>query len=397
MAPMTSLNLTYRKLLLMVTGSLLFFTGLNAQQPHPLDALLAYAPQRPAFQPMTANTISFADYRVAEVAAGLDPIADRDAYDALTDEERTAWQAAMLRVHAGPSSFLNIIDQRIAEMPDLLGFGFFDVDAGMTYGSNPFTGTMLYSDDGDFSRLETGRALRERDYEIRFTAAGGAWGKGGDGMTDVNDMAMGDPFGGDVGLASRVQVFTPNVLINSFIWDIVFVAAETTTGDAPNYGEDAAYQTMVEALTTGDELLVQTMILNAEAGTAQGTSEEIDPLPPYTLAAIADLQDGENQVDRLVLLYEDEDDAETAADALAEQITTFDQGWFDLLGVEVGETTVTEADAGYLVTLDLTAYAPTPQEIIEDGAYQPGTVFGFWVTALGQGHFFPFAVLPPSD
>ena len=65
---MKSLHLTYRKLLLLVTVSLLFFTGLNAQEAHPLEALLAEIPQQPAFTEMIANTVSFADYRAAERA-----------------------------------------------------------------------------------------------------------------------------------------------------------------------------------------------------------------------------------------------------------------------------------------------------------------------------------------
>jgi hypothetical protein len=394
---MTLLHLTYRKLALWVTVSLLFFIGLNAQEPHPLDTLLAEIPQQPAFTEMIANTISFADYRAAERAAGLAPVTSRDAYDALPDDQRAAWEVALLRVHAGPNSFVSLADQHIAAMPDLLGFGYFDADAGLTYGFDPFTGTLLHSIDGDFSATATAAALRARNYEQRTTAVGTAWGRGGDGQTDINNLVMGDPFGGDVGLASRVQVIDPNTVMNTFTWEILFVAAEAQAGNAPTLADDPAYTTMAAALTADEATLIQALILSPPAATLQTPSADLGTLPIWAVAAAADLQDGDQQVHRLLLLYNEADDAQTAAAALPGQVAAFDQGWLDTLGFTVDVPTTTEVGDFHLVTLAMHAPAPTPQDVLDDGAYTPGIIFGFWATALRGGRFHPFALVPPSD
>jgi hypothetical protein len=394
---MTNLTQTYRKVALLVTVSLLFFAGVYAQptDDHPLAALLHSAPQTPAFEQMQANIVSFVDYRAVEAAAGLSPLNSREDYAALSPEEQLAWQTAMLRVYSGPTSYINLLDQRISDMPPLLGFDFFDVDAAMTYGSAPFTGTLLHSIDGDFRRASVAFALLDRGYERRDVATGSAWGLGGDGMTDIENIEMGDPFGGDVGLSSRVAVLDSHTLANSFIWSIVFIAADANEGNVPSYAADDTYATMVDALTN-DLPLLQTVIVSPLAGVNQSTHETLEPLPRYDLAAIADYQDGDTQVHRIVMLYADAGDAARAAVVLPAQIETFDQGWLSTLQFEVVGPFVTPIDDGYLVTLELRAAAPTP-ESINAGAFQPGLVYGFWTTAVDQGRFFPFAVMPDSD
>ncbi|MEO0565334.1 MAG: hypothetical protein AAF125_24720, partial [Chloroflexota bacterium] len=209
---------TYRKLTVVVTVCLLLFTGVyaNHDEVHPLAALLRAVPTTPAFAQMTANTVSFVDYRALESAAGLPRLTSRSDYDDLSEEMRAAWRASLQRVHAGPGGMINIVDQRITDMPDLLGFGYFDVDAALVYGSAPFTGTLLHSASGDFDAEVTAKALDRRGYERREVATGEAFGLGGDGMTDIENLEMGDLFGGDVGLSSRVAVFDANTLMNSF-------------------------------------------------------------------------------------------------------------------------------------------------------------------------------------
>ncbi len=389
------INQTYLKYIILVSVSLWVFTGINAQpHPDPLPILLRSVPTTPAFAPMQANIISFVDYRAIEAAADVGPVQSVADYRHMDAATRATWQAALLRVQAGPASFVNLVETRIEQMPGLLGFGYFDVDAALTYGADPFTGTLLYSADGDFSPVQTAAALMRREYRPRMVATGGAWGLGGDGMTDVTNMAMGDPFGGDVGLASRVAVFDSHTVMNGFIWDLVFIAAEAHQGVGPAYGDDAPYITLTEALRSDDSALLQAVIVSPAAGRHQTPPTNAATLPAYQLAAIADYQRGDRQVHRWVLLYDNPLAAAQAAQAMPGLLTEFDQGWLDTLGFEIAAPVRYRADeGGHVVVLEVSA----PAEIGSDSPYSPGVVFGFWVRAIQSGAFFPFAVSPNTD
>lgn len=384
--------LHYLKITLLIT----VFTVVSSSAqptPHndPLLALLKSVPQQAVFDQMNALTLSYADYRALEHAAGLPPIADREAFNALDPATRTQWEIALLRLHAGHEPFTNLAGERIAQMPELLGFDYFDVDQTLVYGAAPFVGNLLHSSTGNFQRDAVNAALEARRYERREVATGDAWGMGGDGMTDMANLEMGDPFGGDVGLSSRVVVLDRYTVGNAFIWGIIVEMAETHAGDSPNYGEIPAYPTLINALAHDhdDERLIQTVILNTAAGDQQ--IADGDPLPRYTLAAVADLQSGSDQLHRVVLLYPDKIDARRAARDLPARIAAFDNGWITTLGFSANTPTLTETDAGYLVSYTLRAPAATPAAVL-DGGFDPALIFGFWTTAISQGTFTPLAL-----
>lgn len=383
------IKLTYLKFALLIPILIVFNTF--AQDSQPLANLLTSVPQEAVFEQMNAMTISYMDYRALERAHQLPVIANRDAFYALDETTRTLWDVSLLRAHAGLTPFVNLTGDRIAQMPELVGFDYFDVDQTLVYGADPFVGNVLRSADGDFSRRQTSQALRARDYDLRVVASGTAWGKGGDGQTDVNNLAMGDPFGGDVGLSSRVAVLDDHTIGNAFIWGIVVEMAETHAGSSPSYAQRPAYQTMIDALAGDDELLIQAVILNDRAGQQQAFELDHLPLPRYELAAIADLQQGEYQLNRVVLLYEKEVNARRAMRRLPDFIYAFDNGWLDMLGFVASEPDMVPTDNGWLVRYTLTAPAAMPTDVL-NGAYEPGLIFGFWTNALKQQVFFPLGL-----
>jgi hypothetical protein len=286
---------------------------------------------------------------------------------------------------------VNLTQDKIETMPELMGFDYFDMDQALVYGADPFVGTIVHSEDAAFSRARTAAALAARGYDSRWSAGGVAWGKGGDGMTDIDNIALGDPFGGDVGLASRVAVLDRHTVANSFLWAILLKTTEAHAGETPAYDALPEYRTMARALPPETGELLQAFILSPGAGHTQQPNDALPALPPYTLAAAADLQVGTQQVHRLVLLYERAADAETALFQLPGRVAAFDNGWLDTLNFTAPRARIDSWGAYYAVTLDIAAPAPSPQEV-QNGAFEPGLVFGFWATAVRQGQFFPLAL-----
>lgn len=386
-------HIHYTKLGWLLSVIFLTFTGSlsYAEGASPLLTMLGNVPQEAVYPQMNAPVISYADYRAIERANGVPNPASRAEFNLMDDSIQAWWQASLLRVHAGPPSFVNLTQDKIETMPELMGFDYFDMDQALVYGADPFVGTIVHSEDAAFSRARTAAALAARGYDSRWSAAGAAWGKGGDGMTDIDNIALGDPFGGDVGLASRVAVLDRHTIANSFLWAILLKTTEAHTGETPAYDALPEYRTMARALPPEAGELLQAFILSPGAGRRQQPNEGLPALPPYTLAAAADLQVGERQVHRLVLLYERAADAETALFQLPGRVAAFDNGWLDTLNFTAPRARIDSWGAYYAVTLDIAAPAPSPQEV-QNGAFEPGLVFGFWATAIRQGQFFPLAL-----
>ncbi|MEM6530573.1 MAG: hypothetical protein AAF653_19905, partial [Chloroflexota bacterium] len=333
----------------------------QSQTANPLLELLENVSQEHVFPQMEAMTITYAHYRAIERANGIEPVRDRADYMSRMDTERNLWQMSLLRVYAGPHNYPNLTQDKIENMPELMGFDFFDIDSAMVFGSDPFVGTLVHSEDAPFDRREINMALHARNFDPLEVATGVAWGKGGDGMTDINNIEPGDPFGGDVGLSSRVAVLDNFTVGNAFLWGVLQRAAQAQNNKFASYAELPEYRAMAQALYAGNATLLQTIILSHTAGEQQQSAEEMNVLPPYVLAAISDLQQGEMQVHRVTLLYDDTDAAETAADMLPEVVTEVSGPWLENLNFEMGEVMVEQANGYTVVSLDISAPAPTAQ------------------------------------
>jgi hypothetical protein len=374
---------------------LLFVGGVSAQPPdddNALQTLLVNVPQHPAISEMIANRISYADYRALERASGLPELHSLTNYEALSDGEKQQWSMARLRLHTGPNGFNNLVTERLAAMPDLIGVDFFAVDAALTYGYPPFTADIMYSRRGQLLSVSVSGALQARDYERRIVATGSAWGLGGDGMTDFGNVQTGDPFGGDVGLSSRVAVFDPYTLANASIWGILFASAEAHREIQPSFASDDAYQSAAAFIHANDDAtLIQALMVSPIAGLLQTPHESLPLLPTYQMAVLTDHQRNTEQIASVTLFYADADDAALAAEMLSGHMAAYDTGWLEQLGYET--PTVTQADAPHgftAVVYQAVAPAATPTEMLT-GASEPGVIFGFWVTAVERETFFPLA------
>lgn len=326
--------------------------------------------------------LDYIHYRALEQAAQAPTFANRAGYLAADASAQAAWQGALTRASAGVSGMANLTTLRIEQLPELLGFDYFDVDASLVYGASPFVGNLLYSERGAFNATFTARALQARGFSLGVLATGTAWGKGGDGQTDVNALEMGDLFGGDVGLASRVAVLDAHTLGNAFIWGILVQAAEAHDGRRATLADSRMYRTLAAAMSPVDGLLVQATLLNTLAGQQQLEGE--GTLPPYLLAGLADTQVGEQSGLRLVLLYGRYTHAKDAAAALPALIAAYDPGWLARLGYTDSPPEVRLVGGYWLLSYTLYADA-LPQD-------EAGLVFGFWREALLSRRFTPLAV-----
>lgn len=392
---MTQFKYHYIKFVLILLACLLTLTTISnsaqSQLGTPLLEMFTSIPQNPVYPQMNALTISYADYRAIERANGVPNPASRDEYTAMDATIQSWWQLSLLRIHAGPTSFANLTQEKIEDMPELMGFDYFDMDRALVYGAAPYIGTLVHNEDATFSWSHISDALAARGYDPRRSAAGIAWGKGGDGMTDLDNIALGDPFGGDVGLASRVAVFDSSIVANSTLWGVVLDSADTYTQEVPSLAAVPAYQAVTAALQPVEGELLQAVILNQLAGQSQQPQAGIETLPLYELAAIADIQIAETQVHRVITVHTEADLAEQAAETLPQLIHDFDNGWFQTIGFDVMPAEVIPVDDFFVVQMDITAKAPTPQDL-NDGAFEPAIVFGFWATAIEQGNFYPLAL-----
>ena len=375
----------------------IFTTPLSSQgqRVSPLLSLLGSVPQQAVFPQMNAITLSYADYRAIEQANAAPSFASRADYLNAPPADQSLWQMSLLRVHAGPAGFVNLTQAKIEEMPQLMGFDYFDMERALVFGADPFVGTLVHSRAAPFSPVQTAFALSQRGYERRDAATGSAWGLGGDGMTDIANINNGDPFGGDVGLASRVAVLDGSTVANSFLWGILLSTADAHAQRAPSYAVQPAYVAAADALAHSDDMLLQAVILSGLAGQQQQPNPNLPALPPYAVAAVADLHADGRQVQRVVLVYENLPDASAAAVQLPGRLNAFDSGWLATLDFTASRPTVTTNGPFYIVAYDLTAPSPTAAEML-NGAYAPATVFGFWVTAIRQGGFFPLALPAPA-
>ncbi|MBC7815069.1 MAG: hypothetical protein H7175_28185, partial [Burkholderiales bacterium] len=177
-------------------------TAIPATSTNPLLDMLALVPESALDFGDPPHIIRYGDFAALEATHHISPDS-ADEFAALNDSERSHWTNGLMRMQALPPYILNNTYQRIAEMPTLVGFEWFDIDQVLTFANLPFAG-MIYAGDFDPASIET--ALTEREFGVTEYEGVTIWNRGGDGMTDITLMSLGDPFGGDVGWTSRIAV-----------------------------------------------------------------------------------------------------------------------------------------------------------------------------------------------
>lgn len=411
----------------------------------PLMEILSLVPDTPAVREGTP-VVSYIDYRALEAAWPATPIyeswAEWNTASEAKDFGARLWMSNRMRMAAGPMfwEYFNLG----GETSSLVGFDYLDIDRSIAFGTPPAQGVILA---GDFNTDAIITAFTAREYEAvnvdgMIVDPGNAQEltllQGGDPTkVDLQNRNPANPFGGELGRRELVAV-APGYLLNSPSKSTFQNLVETYTDDQPALSEDSSYAAAARAISDGEGLLIQALFLNPlSVGFAPGdpaslppglTQEQIEailanpllngetygPLAPYTLAIMADRQEGDEQVILVALVYSDEAAAQSAAAELTNRLAAFSNALVtnsdvplieDVEGAVMGEPRVyTDEVTGYSVAIAEIRY-PMPEPILynsqgepaEEGetgmTRTPGILFRRLVNAIYTRSFTPLAIM----
>ena len=318
---------------------------------HPLLELLAAVPA-PLGRRET-ESLSYLDYldvRAAERARGAVTPGNSAEFDALTSDQQRLWFAATNRLAGLSSDFLQVF--RFApEMPQAVGFGFFDVDRLVAFGQPPLTSQLL---QGRFDPDAIRTVYLTRDYAVhKIDGLDAVLLRRADGKDelefDLENLNPANPFGGKLGRREPLALLSETLLGQSSSWEGTLALTETFETARPSLLDIPDYRAAAEALvhsSAAPELLVQAEFLRADThffgfqepvGATLPTSAEQsqkDPrrqhlseyqeaLPPYTLAVLADGHHHGEQAALIALVYPTAEMARAAQGVLEKRVSGF--------------------------------------------------------------------------
>jgi hypothetical protein len=359
----------------------------------PLLALLALVPDTANARLGGVPGVSYADYAAAlEAGPGPTP-GTRAAFESLTDEQRRRWTEGLRRVQVGPPDLRMHVFAMIESLDELLGFEWFAVRRALGFGRPPTLGTVL-AVDVEAERLAERLAVRG------FTAAqlGGVtvWHRQEDGQANLAERAPADPFVGPLGMAARVAIL-PGHLVGTRFWETTHGVVGAATGQAPALADSPDYRTLAAAVGAEDGALIQVQFLGPlDVGFLTPDPFAVlreglpaDPaagpaLPPYGLAALADRQEGDDQVSLIALLYQDERTAAAAAEVLTERLASFRADELASWGAQPDGPRVHGGVAGHVAAIASVRY---PSALAQAQGAPPGGAFTAWLQAILMREF----------
>lgn len=403
----------------------------DEDETHPLLEMLALIPDT---QNSRVDLLSYVDYRAVERARRtvISP-PNFLLFDAMAGDARRLWVEAFRRVQSGPP-FLSYLMQ-FSEMPEVVGFDFFDIDRAISFGQPPSQGMIL---GGDFNADAISEAHAARNYTEEtlngFTAWCGPEGCDSGMMLDPTDRNPANIFDPSLGRKPPVLI-VPGYLVSSPDLDVVNGVARAAAGRGRTLLDDDYYRALAQAITDPEHysgVLVQVNFLNYDVmadvdltifetredydAVAQGVIEAMFPLadewldygtlPRYAQYALVDRQEGETQVAIVALVYRDEDDARIAAEELATRIGAyrneiiFPDSETPLMnnaeGAAVDEPYVyISEDTGLAVAVASISYPLPTVEGAElsaepvEGQAPPSVIYRAWIQAVFQRAFYP--------
>lgn len=305
--------------------------------------MMARVPLIPESQDLSLP-LSYIDYRALEsTVPGLAAFSDYAEFAQADDARRASWFAAMGRLESSPGSYVYsdlIANQAMEALPQVVGFDFFAINQGVYWGQPPANGTFFFGDLGP----ETIRAaFADRDYTREADGDVEVWcpPKGCDSgsLVDVRGRNLANPFGGNIGRQEPI-ILGDGWVFSGRGFDS---QAAVLAGDAPSLLALPQFSAIARALLNHGTVLqlqfVYPLELNGEthnlylarrpevreAMMAEVQSVLEVSLPPYSLVAIADLADGDDDIAVIALAYSDEVAAQAAGPALLERLQSATQ------------------------------------------------------------------------
>lgn len=434
-----------RRLTLLLMLVFVLVLPVSAQESDaPLFDLLSWVPDT---EMVRNEPVRYQDFRAVENAREY---LSRPESGAAFLASTPTWRFTMRWVGA-PDSVRRNFALLAAEMPETVGFDFFDIDQTLTF-SQYADLAVVWS--GDFDTEPIGDAHAARGYQPAEIGGVPAW-CGAEGCAarlsmSFDDIEHGNPF--DSMLGRQVPFLTlPETLVSSTSFELLQGIAAAHQDQVASLADSPDYRVLAEALTDASVysgelvsavMLPSTLVMEsldfddpaslnllrgrdaageAEAGELEQLAEEGVPdfvadygdLPPYLLAAMADRQEGDAQVAVVALVYETADEAQRAAPELASRISAFSNALFtrsntplieDLSGVAVESRVYTSETTGYSVAVVDVSY-PTPaaedeqRPLAEDGTHAlPAELYiQFHRTLVDAMYplFYPFWIVNP--
>lgn len=392
-------------------------TSVSAQEP-PSNRLLDMLALVPASAVAAEHEpiLSYADYRSLEAACGILNPGSREGF--LAEKDRGLWINAMMRLISGPD--LSYALQQIQGMPEVVGFDFFAIDRALVFGGAPRTGTILA---GQFDTAQIDTALAARQFERVDYSGVTIWRRFDDLSINIAARDLADPFGGYLGQAARIAAIPGGgelvYLANSATDDLTQAMVAAAQDGQPSLADLADYRSLAEAVADSTRYsgqLIQVSIYSmATVGLVPGNpgqvpggtnapnpTAEYGVLPVYTLAMLADRQEGDEEVHLIALAYANAEVARAGAEELANRLRTLrvPDAPDDILVERFGSTVTpyvyeSETTGQSVAVVAVRQAGPTLGETDEAGMLIPqGRLYRLWQSLLMRRQFFPLWLLP---
>lgn len=377
-----------------------------AGDPAYLLDLLRYVPASSA---VMESYITYGDYRAAE--ASRKGAGSYESFEAFMADET---DASALWVNSVPmggyENFLRYFRMSGGEMPDIVGFDFFDIDRSLQFGQPPALGIILQG-DFDVDAIDAAHTAREYTREDRDSGAVlwcGSVGCDGGFTTNLQKRNPANIFGGDLGREFPVALAPDDgVIFSSGDLDTIETIEAAFSGERRSLADDALFTTAVQSLegygALRAALLVPPLLLNGspiigllgERATAENVEalvvqikETYGDLPRYDLAFFADLATEDEQIAVIGLVYNSAENAETAAEVITQRLEAVEslnsrRSWQEMIterGTAIPEPAYFTSESGEQTVLLLPfRYAPPAEEKL-DGVFwqQSGMVYSLF-------------------
>lgn len=421
--------------------------------PHPLIQMLSRTPAQFADLAQSDDylwNLSYVD-RIANEQArpGVPSPATWAENMALDDPSSKLWIANIQRLMSMPLDiyYWLLSDE---EMVNYLGLDIFEIDRVLAFGPRPLEG-VIYGGHFDIDRIKD--TLTRRTYTVTELSGipvlcGPVGCENGDAMNQwLPDVSSIDPethdhpgtyglFGGRWGQQQPLGLL-PGMILSTADWETLGMMAAAGSGDSlydvPDYRAvadlaveaESSNRTLIQVVYFAPSyfeyrlymyLLQQMLPDEADALLGRlgmdtlGRPLGAEDLPPYSLGAIVDWQEGPDQMHGIALVYDNEADARRAAAEVTRRIPQQSAypDWLvemALIDRAVSEYTLEPPQAVYNADVDrwlavaivrtpMPGNDPDPEN--ENQIPRSGVLLNYWFMSLQKGLFVP-AQLTPVD
>jgi hypothetical protein len=383
-------------------------TAAQTDQPdsNPLLAELAFVPNNLPEGEGGGPIVSYVDFQALYIVEGIE---DQRATDLPTLQEAVPLGGMLARLAAAPQEFTYVF-AATERMREMVGFEWIaDVNRALGYGTPPNTALIL---EGAFDETAVTSALAARDFEETDVSGITVWHRLEDGEWNRDYRDGADPFGGRMGEPALIALL-PGHLANSDSWPVINDLVAAAVDEQDSLADNPNYRALAEAISAPEGYLLQAMFfslvdvglvpgdpLAALQGDTTDPTAGYGPLMPYSLAVLADRQEGNDQVHLIGLVYANTEQAQTAADEVTARLRTFhmpeqpDETLVDRFGAQVSASVYESESAGNAVAVIEVRY-PLPADRIDPESGQfitGGRMYSAWYMAIMQQAFYPLWV-----